>query len=140
MAQRYKGVGGRWGGRRQKPLGERHGATSCPQMVLTTQLGRKDTIPAEGRITGWLHPIGMAHSTGANVSVMVLQGCKSTSQKSRPIPVTESEADIPFTTSVTSNSHVPNRPHDESLRYFHQKLCAHLYLIDQWNLLQVIFI
>ena len=27
----------------------------------------------------------LAHSTGANVSVMVLQGCKSTLQKSRPI-------------------------------------------------------
>ena len=32
--------------------------------------------------------------------------------------MTESEADIPFATSVTSNSHVPNRPHNESLRYF----------------------
>ena len=69
----------------------------------------------------------MAHCTGANVSVMVLQGCKSTSQKSRPIPVTESEADIPFTTSVMSNSHVPNRPHDESLRYFPpEALCTSL--------------
>ena len=60
-------------------------------MVLTTQLDRRDTIPAEGRIPGWLHPIDALHrcqcvcSTGANVSVMALQGRKSTLQRSRPI-------------------------------------------------------
>ena len=35
-----------------------------------------------GRQAGYTQ---LAHSTGANVSVMVLQGCKSTPQKSRPI-------------------------------------------------------
>ena len=49
-------------------------------MVLTTQLDRRDTIPVEG--AGYTQ---LARSTGANVSVMVLQGCKSTPQKSRPI-------------------------------------------------------
>ena len=36
-------------------------------------------------LTGQAGYTQLAHSTGANVSVMVLQGCKSTSQKSRPI-------------------------------------------------------
>ena len=31
------------------------------QMVLTTQLDRRDTIPVEGRIPGWLHPIDALH-------------------------------------------------------------------------------
>ena len=52
-------------------------------MVLTTQLDQRDTIPVQGRIPGWYTQL--ARSTGANVSVMVLQGCKSTPQKSRPI-------------------------------------------------------
>ena len=70
--------GGERGG---KPPQVKTRATSRPQMVLTTQLDQRDTIPVKGRIPGWLHPIG----TGANVSVMVLQGCKSTPQKSRSI-------------------------------------------------------
>ena len=53
------GVGG-WGGRRKNLPGE-DGATSRPQMVLTTQLDRRDTIPVEGTISGWLHPIGALH-------------------------------------------------------------------------------
>ena len=67
LAQRYKGVsggkrevagkGGEWGGRWQKLPGE----DSHPQMVLTTQLDQRDTIPVEGRIPGWLHPIGVLH-------------------------------------------------------------------------------
>ena len=51
-------------------------------MVLTTQLDRRDTIPVEG--TGYTYT-QLARSAGAKVSVMVLQGCKSTLQKSRPI-------------------------------------------------------
>ena len=54
-------------------------------MVLTTQLGRRDTLPVQGRIPWWLLPIGALRFTGAKVSVMVLQGCKSTPQKSGPI-------------------------------------------------------
>ena len=54
------GVRGREG-RRQRPLDKDTGATSCPQMVLTTQLDRRDTIPVEGKIPGWLHPIGVLH-------------------------------------------------------------------------------
>ena len=76
------GRGGGWGGRWQKLPGEDTGHQS-PQMVLTTQLDRRDTIPVEGKFqAGYTQ---LAHSTGANVSVMVLQGCKSTPQKSRPI-------------------------------------------------------
>ena len=49
-------------------------------MVLTTQLDRRDTIPEFQ--AGYTQ---LVCSTGANVVVMVLQGCKSTLQKSRPI-------------------------------------------------------
>ena len=49
-------------------------------MVLMMQPGRKDIIPVKGKIPGQL-----VHSTGANVSVMVLQGCKPSPQKSRPL-------------------------------------------------------
>ena len=52
-------VGGGEGG--GKPTQVKTRATSCPQMVLTTQLDRRDTIPVEGRISGWLHPIGVLH-------------------------------------------------------------------------------
>ena len=52
-------------------------------MDLTTQLDQRDTIQVEGRIPGWLHQL--THSTGTNVLVMVLQGHKSTPQRSRPI-------------------------------------------------------
>ena len=56
-------------------------------MVLTTQLDRRDTIPVKGRISSWFKPgyTQLVHPTGANVSVMVLQGYKFTPQKSRPI-------------------------------------------------------
>ena len=57
------GRGGSWGGTWQKLPDEDTGPPVAPD---------------GGRIPGWLHPI-------ANVSVMVLQGCKSTPQKSRPI-------------------------------------------------------
>ena len=63
-------VGGGEGGDKSFQVKTR--ATSRPQMVLTTQLDRRDTIQVEGRIPGWLHPIGM---------LMVLQGCKSTPRK-----------------------------------------------------------
>ena len=53
-------------------------------MVLTTQLDERDTILVEGMEfqAGYTQ---LARSTGANVLVMVLQDCKSTPQKSRPI-------------------------------------------------------
>ena len=37
------------------------------------------------RISGWLHPNWCTPQVPSNVAVMVLQGCKSTPQKSRPI-------------------------------------------------------
>ena len=45
-------------------------------MVLTTQLDRREFQAGYTQLTC---------SKGANVSVMVLQGCKSTPHKSRPI-------------------------------------------------------
>ena len=74
------GVGGGEGGGKSFQVKTR--ATSCTQMVLITQLDRRDTIPVEGRIPDWLHPIGALHRCQLNVSIMVLQG---TLQKSRPI-------------------------------------------------------
>ena len=54
-------------------------------MVLTTQLDRRDTIPVED-IEFQAGYTQLVRSTGANVSVMVLQGStESTPQKSRPI-------------------------------------------------------
>ena len=50
------------------------------QMVLTIQPGRRDIIPVKGRI-----PAQLVCSTGVNVLVMVLQGRKSSPQKSRPL-------------------------------------------------------
>ena len=70
------------GGRRVEAEGWEEGGknlqvkTQAPQMVLTTQLGQRNTIPGYTQLVC---------STDANVSVMVLQGCKSTLQKSRPI-------------------------------------------------------
>ena len=61
----------------------RHGATSRSQMVLTTQLDQR--TPFRSRVEFQAGYTQLARSTGANVSVMVLQGCKSTPQKSRPI-------------------------------------------------------
>ena len=55
----WVGVGGGEGGGKTPQVKTR--ATSRPQMVLTTQLDRRDTIPVQGRITGWLHPIGALH-------------------------------------------------------------------------------
>ena len=54
--------------------------TSCPQMVLTIQSGRRDIIPEFQA-----NNAQSVHSTGANVSVMALQGCKTSPQKSRPL-------------------------------------------------------
>ena len=71
------GVGGGEGGGKNPQV--KTWATSRPQMVLTTQLDRRDTIPVEDRISGWLHPIGALHRC------QVLQGYKFTPQKSRPI-------------------------------------------------------
>ena len=51
--------GGGWVGGGKNPQLTR--ATSRLHMVLTTQLDRRDTIPVEDRIPGWLHPIGMLH-------------------------------------------------------------------------------
>ena len=53
------GVGGGEGGGKKPQVKTR--ATGRPQMVLTIQLGRRDIIPVEGRIPGWLHPIGALH-------------------------------------------------------------------------------
>ena len=68
LAQSYKGVGGweagrggGWGGRWKKLPGEDTGPPVAPQMVLTAQLDRRDTIAVQGRIPGWLHPIGALH-------------------------------------------------------------------------------
>ena len=52
-------------------------------MVLTMQLGRKDIIPVKGKFQA--DNIQLVRSTSANVLVMVLQGCKSSPQKSRPL-------------------------------------------------------
>ena len=54
------GRGGGWGGRWQKLPGEDTGPQS-PSDGPDTQLDRRDTIPVEGRIPGWLHPIGALH-------------------------------------------------------------------------------
>ena len=51
------GRGGEWEGRWKKLPGEDTG----PPVALTTQLDRRDTIPVEDRIPGWLHPIGTLH-------------------------------------------------------------------------------
>ena len=52
-------------------------------MVLTMQLGRRDIILAKGHHSGQgANNTQLACSTGANVLVMVLQGCKSIPQKS----------------------------------------------------------
>ena len=69
MGKRREGAGrgGEWGvgggdgegGGKSSQVKTR--ATSRPQMVLTTQLDRRDTIPVEGRIPGSLHPIGALH-------------------------------------------------------------------------------
>ena len=66
------------------PQVKTRGDYSCPQMVLTIQPGRRDIIPVKGRIPG-RYNAQLVWSTGANVSVMVLQGCKSSPQKSRPL-------------------------------------------------------
>ena len=59
--------------------------TSCPQMALTIQPGRRDIIPGKGRIIFQADNAQLVRSTGANVSVMVLQDYKSSPQKSRPL-------------------------------------------------------
>ena len=56
--ERWIGVGGGEGGDKTPQVKT---ATSHPQIVLITQLDRRDIIPVEGRIPGWLHPIGMLH-------------------------------------------------------------------------------
>ena len=50
----------------------------------TMQLGRRDIIYVNGRIELQADNTELVCSTGANVSVMVLQGCKSSFQKSKP--------------------------------------------------------
>ena len=59
MSGRQGGVGRGEGGERS--LQVKTWGYQCPQMVLTTQLGRRDSIPVEGRILGWLHLIGALH-------------------------------------------------------------------------------
>ena len=49
---------------------------SYPQMVLTTQLGRRTSISFLSRVEFQADNTQLVHSTGANVSVMFLQGCK----------------------------------------------------------------
>ena len=59
-------------------------ATSRPQMTLTTQLGRRDIMHScQGYNSIQAGYTQLARSTGVNVhvSVMVLQGCKSTPRK-----------------------------------------------------------
>ena len=63
------GWGGGWGGRR------RHEVTSCPQMVETS---------FRSRVEFQANNAQLVRSTGANVSVMLLQDPKSSPQKSRP--------------------------------------------------------
>ena len=54
------GGGGEGGGKNPQVKTQGHQA-SHPQMVLITQLDQRDTIPVEGRVPGWLHPIGTLH-------------------------------------------------------------------------------
>ena len=53
--------------------------------VLITQLGQREIILLKGRIEFQVDNTQLVRSAGANVSVMVLQGCKSSPQKSRPV-------------------------------------------------------
>ena len=60
--------------------------------LLCWHTGLALTLCFDGLVTGMTKSVKfqagytqLARSTGANVSVMVLQGCKSTPQKSRPI-------------------------------------------------------
>ena len=52
-------------------------------MVLTIQPGRRDIIPS--RVEFQADNAQLVRSTGANVSVMALQGPKYSPQKSRPL-------------------------------------------------------
>ena len=52
-------------------------------MVLTIQPGRRDIIPV--RVEFQADNAQLVRSTGANVSVMALQGYKTSPQKSRPL-------------------------------------------------------
>ena len=58
----------------------REEVTSCPQMVLTMQ-----GTSFRSRVEFQIDTIQLVRSTGINVSVMALQGCKSFPQKSRPL-------------------------------------------------------
>ena len=61
----------------------RHEVLSCPQMVLTIQPGRGPSF--RSRVEFQVDKAQLVRSTGVKVSVMALQGCKSSPQKSRPL-------------------------------------------------------
>ena len=52
-------------------------------MVLTMQLGRSDIIVV--KVEFQTNNTQLVHSTGVNMLVMALQGCKSTHQKTTPL-------------------------------------------------------
>ena len=50
-----------------------------------SQLNQNEGTPFQSRVEFQAGYSQLVHSTRANVAVMILQGCKSTPQKSRPI-------------------------------------------------------
>ena len=94
LAQCYKGVGGweeregrvgwgRWGGRRQKPPGE---DTRWPAAHRWSwPYNQAEGTSFWSRVEFQADNAQLVRSTGANVSVMISQGPKSTPQKSRPL-------------------------------------------------------
>ena len=87
-------MGGRRGGAGMQGWGVGEGGGKTPQVKTRSHQSPPDDPDHPTRPKGHHSGRGqhsrlvtpqLARSTGANVSVMVLQGCKSTPQKSRPI-------------------------------------------------------
>ena len=76
----WVGWGGEGGREEENSPQVKTQVTSCPQMILTMQLGQRDII-----LEFQANNTQLVHFTGANVSIMALQGCKSSPQKSRPL-------------------------------------------------------
>ena len=53
--------GGEGGGKTPQVKTRGHQSPSDGPDHSTTYVDRRDTIPAEGRISGWLYPIGVLH-------------------------------------------------------------------------------